>query len=56
MLVKGNPKTKFQVWLEKVNNERKTYHQQNYGSTKYVPLTFRKGQKYIKISGNGNCG
>ena len=33
MLVKGNPKTKFQMWLEKVNEERKTYHQQNYGST-----------------------
>ena len=49
MLVKGNPKTKFQMWLEKVNETRKVYHQQNYGSTKYSPLTYRKGQKYIKI-------
>ena len=42
-------KTKFEIWLEKVNEERKEYWDKNFSYKSYEPLTAEKGKKYIKI-------
>jgi hypothetical protein len=42
-------KTKFDLWLEKVNEERKTYWDNNFDYKPYEPLTVKKGRKYIKL-------
>lgn len=46
--------TKFEIWLNKVNEERKSYWDNNYSHKPYQPLTYRKGSKYIKIIDDGS--
>ena len=41
--------TKFEMWLEKVNEERKEYWDNNYSYKPYNPLKVEKGRKYIKL-------
>jgi len=41
--------TKFEKWLDEVNQKRKVYWDSNFTHTEYQPLTFKKGQKYVKI-------
>ena len=42
-------KSKFDLWLEKVNEERKEYWDGKFGYKEYSPLTAEKGNKYIKL-------
>ena len=42
-------KTKFEVWLEKVNDERKVHWDKNFSYKEYSPLTAERGKKYIKL-------
>jgi hypothetical protein len=42
-------KTKFEIWLEKVNEERKVYWDNNFSYKEYEPLTIKKGSKYMKL-------
>jgi len=42
-------KTKFEIWLEKVNEERKSYWDNNFNYKPYEPLTVKKGNKLMKI-------
>ena len=42
-------KSKFDFWLEKVNNERETYWNNNFSYKPYEPLEISKGSKYLKI-------
>jgi hypothetical protein len=44
--------TKFETWLNKVNEQRKSEWEQRYESLPYKPLTYIKGRKYIKIVDN----
>jgi len=44
--------TQFETWLNKVNEQRKSQWEQRYESLPYEPLTYRKGNKYIKIFDN----
>ena len=41
--------TKFEKWLDEVNQKRKEYWDKNFGYKPYTPLTVKKGQKYMKI-------
>ena len=41
--------TKFEIWLDKVNKERKKYWDSNYDYKEYEPLSVSKGKKYMKI-------
>ena len=41
--------TKFEIWLEKVNEERKEYWEANFTYRPYEPLKVEKGRKYIKL-------
>ena len=47
-------KTQFEIWLNKVNEERKSYWDNNYSHKPYEPLTYRKGSKFIKIIDDGS--
>ena len=42
-------KTNFEIWLEKVNEQRKQYWDSRYDYKPYTPLTYEKGNKYVKI-------
>jgi hypothetical protein len=42
-------KSKFEIWLNKVNEERKKYWDNNFDYKPYTPLTISKGKKYIKL-------
>lgn len=42
-------KTKFEIWLDKVNEERKEYWDTNYSYKPYEPLKVKKGNKLMKI-------
>jgi len=42
-------KTKFEIWLDKVNEERKTYWDNNFSYKPYEPLRVDKGRKYIRL-------
>ena len=42
-------KTKFEIWLDKVNEERKTYWNNNFDYKPYEPLKVEKGRKYMKV-------
>jgi hypothetical protein len=42
-------KSKFDLWLEKVNETRKEYWDNNYSYKEYEPLKVEKGRKYIKL-------
>jgi hypothetical protein len=41
--------TKFEIWLNRVNQERKEYWDTNFSYKPYESLTAEKGNKYIKI-------
>lgn len=41
--------TKFDLWLEKVNEQRKEYWDNNFSYKPYEPLRTEKGKKYIKL-------
>jgi len=41
--------TKFEMWLNKVNEERKQYWEARFNYKEYTPLTVSKGKKYIKL-------
>jgi hypothetical protein len=41
--------TKFEIWLDRVNQERKEYWDSNFSYKPYEPLSVEKGNKYIKI-------
>lgn len=41
--------TKFEIWLDRVNQERKEYWDSNFSYKPYEPLSAEKGNKYIKI-------
>ena len=47
-------KTKFDLWLEKVNEERKNYWDEKFSYKPYEPLKVEKGRKYIKLI-DGTC-
>ena len=42
------------MWLDEVNQKRKTYWENNYSHKEYTPLTVKKGQKYMKIIDEGS--
>jgi hypothetical protein len=42
-------KSKFDLWLEKVNEERKEYWDEKFSHKPYEPLKVEKGRKYIKL-------
>ena len=42
-------KTQFEIWLDKVNEERKEYWDNNYSYKEYEPLITTKGRKFMKI-------
>ena len=42
-------KSKFEIWLEKVNEQRKQYWDARFTYKEYTPLTISKGNKYIKL-------
>jgi len=48
-------KTKFNIWLNKVNEERKKYWESNFDYKPYEPLKISKGKKYIKIIDGTSC-
>ena len=48
-------KSKFDLWLEKVNEERKTYWESNFGYKPYEPLRVDKGRKYIRLWDGTSC-
>ena len=41
--------TRFNEWLQKVNEERKLYWDSNYPPKPYTPLTYTKGNKWCKV-------
>ena len=46
--------TQFEIWFNKVNEERKKYWDSNYNYKPYTPLTVKKGQKYMKVIDEGS--
>lgn len=47
-------KTNFEKWMDTVNEERKRYWDTNFGYKSYVPLTYKKGSKFVKIFDEGS--
>ena len=47
-------KSKFEIWLNKVNEERKKYWDEKFSYKPYEPLKVEKGRKYIKLI-DGTC-
>lgn len=41
--------TQFEIWLNKVNEERKEYWDKNFSYKEYTPLRVDKGRKYIRL-------
>mgnify|MGYP000740066711 FL=1 len=48
-------KSKFDLWLEKVNKERKEYWEDNFTHKEYEPLRVDKGRKYIRLWDGTSC-
>ena len=48
-------KTKFDLWLEKVNETRKEYWDCNFSYKPYEPLKVDKGRKYIRLWDGTSC-
>lgn len=48
-------KTKFELWIEKVNEERKTYWESKFDYKPYEPLKVDKGRKYIRLWDGNSC-
>lgn len=43
------PSTKFELWLERLNNELKQVFENRYDNLEWVPFSYSKGNNYIKI-------
>ena len=41
--------TKFEIWLDRVNQERKEYWDSKFSYKEYSPIVAEKGNKYIKL-------
>ena len=41
--------TKFEIWLNKVNEERKQYWDEKFSYKEYEPLKVERGRKYNKL-------
>ena len=48
-------KSKFDLWLEKVNEERKAYWESRFTHKEYEPLKVDKGRKYIRLWDGTSC-
>ena len=48
-------KSKFDLWLEKVNKERKEYWDEKFSYKPYEPLRVDKGRKYIRLWDGTSC-
>ena len=48
-------KTKFDLWLEKVNETRKAYWDEKFSYKPYEPLRVDKGRKYIRLWDGSSC-
>jgi hypothetical protein len=48
-------KSKFDLWLEKVNEERKNYWDTKFSYKEYEPLRVDKGRKYIRLWDGTSC-
>tara|TARA_B110000285_G_C14519864_1_gene336109 strand:+ start:136 stop:441 length:306 start_codon:yes stop_codon:yes gene_type:complete len=46
--------SKFEMWLDSVNQKRKEHWDKNYSYKAYTPLEIKKGNKYIKVIDNGS--
>ena len=46
--------TKFTMWLDEVNQKRKKQWDKEFSYKEYTPLTYRKGNKYVKILDEGS--
>ena len=46
--------TQFEMWLDKVNEKRKEYWENEFNYKPYTPLTVKKGQKYMKVIDEGS--
>lgn len=46
--------TKFEIWFNRVNQERNEYWDTNFSHSPYQALIVEKGSKYIKIK-DGSC-
>lgn len=42
-------KTQFEIWLDKVNQERKEYWDNKFNYKPYEPLKVKKGSKFMKL-------
>ena len=42
-------KSKFEIWIEKVNSERKEYWDKSFSYKEYESLEVTKGNKYMKV-------
>ena len=42
-------KTQFEIWLEKVDQERKDYWDKTFTHKPYEPLKVKKGNKFMKL-------
>jgi hypothetical protein len=47
--------TQFEIWLEKVNEQRKTYWEARFSHKPYQPLRVDKGNKYIRLWDGSTC-
>ena len=47
--------TQFEIWLEKVNKERKEYWDTNFSYKPYEPLRVDTGNKYIRLWDGSTC-
>ena len=47
--------TQFEIWLEKVNEQRKQYWDTKFGYKPYTPLRVDKGSKYIRLWDGSTC-
>jgi hypothetical protein len=42
-------KTKFEIWLDKLNKEREEYWNSKFTYKPYEPFTIKKGRKFMKL-------
>lgn len=46
--------SKFEIWLNKVNEQRKQYWESRFNYKPYQPLKVERGNKYIKLISDGS--
>ena len=47
--------TQFEIWLERVNEQRKQYWETRFNYKPYEPLRVDKGNKYIRLWDGSTC-